>query len=146
MVCGVIFSQKMMLVTWMPEPPYWMVGQSRRMTAEWLSFEEHRVILRWLWKFENVCEVQRQWGHKFAMEPPTWLSLCISHILSNFQYHFKIILHCSNENHSTAIYFDCPAIWWWPWRSCDWYHLWENNTLHRLHFGSILKMPIDNVC
>jgi hypothetical protein len=34
MVCSVIFPQKMVLVTWMPEPPYRMAGQSKKIAAE----------------------------------------------------------------------------------------------------------------
>jgi hypothetical protein len=34
MVCSVIFSQKMVLVTGMPEPPYRMAGQSKKMAEE----------------------------------------------------------------------------------------------------------------
>jgi hypothetical protein len=48
-----------------------MAGQSKKMAAEWLSFKQRKIILKWSWKFENVCEVQRQWRHEFATEPPT---------------------------------------------------------------------------
>jgi hypothetical protein len=34
MVCSVILSQKMALVTLMPKPPYRMAGQSNKMAAE----------------------------------------------------------------------------------------------------------------
>jgi hypothetical protein len=36
-----------------------------------LSFKQHEIILKWYWKFENVCEVQRERQHEFAMHPPT---------------------------------------------------------------------------
>jgi len=43
-----------------------------------LSFEEHKTILKWYLKFENVVEVQRQWRREYATEPPTRLTIeCI---------------------------------------------------------------------
>jgi hypothetical protein len=32
------------------------------MGAERLSFGQRKVILKWYWKFENMCEVQRSGG------------------------------------------------------------------------------------
>jgi hypothetical protein len=55
----------------MSEPPYQMAGQSKKMAEEWLSSEQCNIIFKWYWKFENVFEVQRQWQHKFATEPPS---------------------------------------------------------------------------
>jgi hypothetical protein len=43
-----------------------MAGQSKKMVVEQLSFEQHKIILKWYWKFENVCKVQRQYWHEFA--------------------------------------------------------------------------------
>jgi hypothetical protein len=52
-----------------------MAGQSKKMAAERLSFEQRKIILKWYWKFENMCEVQRQWRCEFATEPPTRLKI-----------------------------------------------------------------------
>jgi hypothetical protein len=77
-VCSMIFSQKMALVTWMPEPRYRLTGQSKKMAAEQLSFESRKIVFRCNWKFENVCEAQRQWRREFATESPTRLTIaCI---------------------------------------------------------------------
>jgi hypothetical protein len=59
----------------MPEPPYRMAGQSKKMAAEQLSLEQRKIILKWYWKFENVCEVQRHWRREFATESPTPLKI-----------------------------------------------------------------------
>jgi hypothetical protein len=48
-----------------------MIQSILKMAEFRLTFEQCRLILKWYWKFENVCEVQRQWRHKFATEPPT---------------------------------------------------------------------------
>jgi hypothetical protein len=37
-----------------------MAEQSKKMAAERLSFVQRKVILKWYWKVENVCEVQRR--------------------------------------------------------------------------------------
>jgi hypothetical protein len=55
----------------MPEPTYQLEGQSKKMEAELLSFEQRKIILKWYWKLENVCEIQRKWRREFASEPPT---------------------------------------------------------------------------
>ena len=34
---------------------------------------------------------------------------CTSTTFSNFKYHFKIVLHSSNDNRASAIFFDCPT-------------------------------------
>jgi hypothetical protein len=52
-----------------------MAEQSKEMAAERLSFEQRKIILKRYWKFENVCEVQRQWRREFAAEPPTRLKI-----------------------------------------------------------------------
>jgi hypothetical protein len=43
MVCSVIFSQKLALVTRMPEPPNAMAGESNKMAAEMLSSEQRKI-------------------------------------------------------------------------------------------------------
>jgi hypothetical protein len=55
----------------MPEPPYQMAGQPKKTAAERLSSEQHKIILKWYWKFENVCakykdsgSVNLQWNHQ----------------------------------------------------------------------------------
>jgi hypothetical protein len=48
-----------------------MAGQYTTMAAEQLSFQQCKVVLKWYWKFENMCEVQIQWLREFAMEHPT---------------------------------------------------------------------------
>lgn len=40
-------------------------------------------ILKWNWKFENVCEVQQQWRQEYGTEPPTCLS--IAHLCDKFE-------------------------------------------------------------
>ncbi|XP_042225978.1 uncharacterized protein LOC121868990 [Homarus americanus] len=40
-----------------------------------LSFEQRKLILKWYWKSENVCDVQRQWRREFTTEPPTRLTI-----------------------------------------------------------------------
>jgi hypothetical protein len=52
-----------------------MAGQSKEMAAEQLFFEKLKKIEKWQWKYENVCEVQRQWRREFAAEPPTLLTI-----------------------------------------------------------------------
>jgi hypothetical protein len=47
-----------------------MAGQSKKMATEQLSFEQHKIILKWYWIFENVCEVQGQWLCELAAAPP----------------------------------------------------------------------------
>jgi hypothetical protein len=59
----------------MPEPPDRMAGQSKEMAAEGLSFKQRKINLKWYYKFENVCEVQRQWRREFATEPRTRLKI-----------------------------------------------------------------------
>jgi hypothetical protein len=54
-----------------------MARQSKILEAEKLSFKQHELILKWYWKYENVCEVQ-QWWREFVTEPPTQLTT--SHI------------------------------------------------------------------
>jgi hypothetical protein len=44
----------------MPDPPYRMTAQSKEMAAERL-LGQRKIILKWYWEFENVCEVQREW-------------------------------------------------------------------------------------
>jgi hypothetical protein len=44
LICSVVFSQKIVLVTWMSKPPYRMTGQSKKMVGEWLSFGEHKRV------------------------------------------------------------------------------------------------------
>jgi hypothetical protein len=39
--------------------------------AERLSFEQHKAVLKWYWKYENFKEVQRQWQNEFGTQPPT---------------------------------------------------------------------------
>jgi hypothetical protein len=41
-----------------------------------LSFERRKIILKWYFKFENVCEV-RQWRREFATKPPTCLTIAL---------------------------------------------------------------------
>jgi len=60
-------------------------GQSKKMAKARLSFEEHKTILKWYLKFENVVEVQRQWRREYATEPPTRLT--ISRIHDKFETH-----------------------------------------------------------
>jgi hypothetical protein len=55
----------------MPEPPYQMAGEPKKMVVEQLLFEQHKIILKQYWKFENVRKVQRHWWHELAMELPT---------------------------------------------------------------------------
>lgn len=38
--------------------------------------------MKWCWKFKNVHEMQRQWGHEFVTGPPIWLT--ISRIYGKF--------------------------------------------------------------
>jgi hypothetical protein len=53
-----------------------MAGQSKKMVMKWLSFKQY-------WKFENVCEVQREWQIEFVTESPTRLT--IAHIHDKFE-------------------------------------------------------------
>jgi hypothetical protein len=55
----------------MPQPLSPMAGQPKKMEVERLSFEQYKIILKWYWKSENVCEVKRHWQCEFAMELPT---------------------------------------------------------------------------
>jgi hypothetical protein len=75
MVCIVIFSPKMVLVTWMPDSSYRVAGQSKKMAAVRLSFEQRKIIFNWYWKFENVCEVKIYWRREFATQPPIRLTM-----------------------------------------------------------------------
>ena len=50
-----------------------------------LSFEEHKTILKWYLKFENVVEVKRQWRREYATEPPTRLTT--ARIRDKFETH-----------------------------------------------------------
>jgi hypothetical protein len=45
----------------MSEPSYQLAGGGGGVVvdAEWLSLEQHIIILKWYWKFENLCKVQR---------------------------------------------------------------------------------------
>jgi hypothetical protein len=63
----------------MPEPPFQIAGQSKKMAVEQLSFEQCKIILKWYWKFENVCKVQKRWQCEFAMEHPTRLTFACIH-------------------------------------------------------------------
>lgn len=79
----------------------------------------------------NTCNCWLCWRFCCKFTLPLFSA---SHMFSNLQYHFKIILHCSNDDCSTAIYYDCPAIW----QGGSGIHLtitifWENNTLHTIH-------------
>jgi hypothetical protein len=56
-----------------------MARQSKKMAVERLLFEQCKIILKCYWKFENVCEVQRQWKHEFAVEPPMQLTIACIH-------------------------------------------------------------------
>jgi hypothetical protein len=53
----------------------WPSGESNKMAEARLNFEQRKTILKWYWKFENVCEVQRQWRREFGTEPPTRLTI-----------------------------------------------------------------------
>jgi hypothetical protein len=56
-----------------------------------LTFEQLRVILKWYFKFENVCEALRWWRREFKANSQTQLT--ISSILDMFEtdtHH----LHC----------------------------------------------------
>jgi len=35
-----------------------------------LTFEERKQVLKWYFKYENICEVQRQWKTTYESEPP----------------------------------------------------------------------------
>jgi hypothetical protein len=48
-----------------------------------LTFEQLRVILKWYFKFENVCEVHRWWRREFKAKSQTQLT--ISSILDMFE-------------------------------------------------------------
>ena len=41
------------------------------MAAFHLSFVEHKALLKWYWKYENIKEVQWQWQREFGTPPPT---------------------------------------------------------------------------
>jgi hypothetical protein len=56
-----------------------MAGQSNKMAAEWLLFKQRKIILKWYWKFENVCKVLGWWWHGFAMVAPTRLTIAHIH-------------------------------------------------------------------
>jgi hypothetical protein len=60
-----------------------MAGQSKKMAVVRLPFEQCKIILKWYWKSENVCEVQRQWQREFEMEPPTRLT--VARICNKFE-------------------------------------------------------------
>jgi hypothetical protein len=49
------------------------------MAAERLPFEQRKIILKRYWKFENMCEVRKQWPREFATEPPTRLTMARIH-------------------------------------------------------------------
>jgi hypothetical protein len=88
-----------------------LAGQSKKMAAEELSFKQCKIILKLYWKFENLCEVQSEGWHNFATEPPTRLKT--ADIRDKFETNgtaVQIILHYLNNNRSTAIFSDCPAI------------------------------------
>jgi hypothetical protein len=53
------------------------------MAEAWSSFEQRKIILKWYFKFENVCKVQCQWRREFATKPPTRLT--IAHIFDKFE-------------------------------------------------------------
>ncbi|PSN52166.1 hypothetical protein C0J52_06477 [Blattella germanica] len=40
------------------------------MAAARLTFQQRKCILKWFIKFDNACEVQRQWRREFETEPP----------------------------------------------------------------------------
>jgi hypothetical protein len=61
-VSSEIFSQKTALVTRISEPPYWMSGQSKKMTVKLLSLEERKSILKWYRKFESVEKYSESGG------------------------------------------------------------------------------------
>ena len=63
-------------------------GQSKKMVEARLLFEERKTILKWYLKFENVVEVQRQWRHEYATEPPTCLT--IVRIRDKFETHCTV--------------------------------------------------------
>jgi len=63
-------------------------GQSKKMVEARLLFEERKTILKWYLKFENVVEVQRQWRHEYATEPPTCLT--IARIRDKFETHCTV--------------------------------------------------------
>jgi hypothetical protein len=49
--------------------------------------------LKWYWKLENVCEIQRKWRREFASEPPTWLKIaCIRD-----KFEADVIVHDEHE-------------------------------------------------
>jgi hypothetical protein len=55
-----------------------MVGQWKKLAAKRLFFEQGKIVFKWYWKFQNVCEAQKQWLCEFATEPPTRMTVAYS--------------------------------------------------------------------
>jgi hypothetical protein len=106
----------------MPEPPYQMAGQSKKMVAEQLLFEQRKIILKWRWKFEDVCNVQRDLQREFATEPP--IGLTIARICDIFEANGTVhdmhkqkfcVVFCKNSywpyvpQHALDINFTCHS-------------------------------------
>jgi hypothetical protein len=46
----------------MPEPPYQLAGQSKKMVVKQLLFEQYKIFWKWYRKFENVCKKYKDSG------------------------------------------------------------------------------------
>jgi hypothetical protein len=108
----------------MPEPPDPMAGQPNKMAAERLSFGQHKIILKWCWKFWNVCEVQRQWRREFATKPATQLHAFVTYVRPMVQ----CVMRTSKDLGSLAQ------------QRVPFLLLWCLNSLHDHH-----KSPLNNV-
>jgi hypothetical protein len=110
----------------MPEPTYRMAGQSKETAVERLSFEQRKNILKWYWKFENICELRREWRREFATETPT--RLIIASIRDKLEG--DVTVHkCTNKDLGGLAQQHVPSLLLWSW-----------NSLHDQH-----ESPQDNV-
>jgi hypothetical protein len=116
-VCRVRFSQKMVPVIWMPEPPYRMTGQSKKMAAGRLSFESRKTVFAYNWKFKNG------WTREFATESPTRLTTaCIRDKAETdgtvdlgglAQQRILPLLLCFTRSRASDIHFTCHSSVLW---------------------------------
>jgi hypothetical protein len=66
-----------------------------------LIFEQREFILKWYWKFENICEVQRQWSREFAADPATRLR--ISRIRDKYETGGTVRVVCVHRSGSPRL-------------------------------------------
>jgi hypothetical protein len=83
-VCSVIFSQKMVLVTWMPAPLNRTLsnGYSKKIVAEWLTVEQCKII------FEVALETWKYMQN--ARTVAAWICNRISNTINNSTHSWQI--------------------------------------------------------